>query len=162
MSLISRLLSSILLICALLASFLCLAADRLFELSTVTDLFGHRISRLEQERKSELMTRDTESSLARLGSKDRIAESLIRGELSVVDAAALYRSLYDDPRAWRHPHRPKPKHDDGETWCREVVEWTVTKVSMERSAREAEVLQRRFETELREQLVSHGMLRLTN
>jgi hypothetical protein len=160
MSLISRSFSSFVLLSALLSSFLCLAADKLIDLGIVTDQFGNRVSLLDLERTGDRMACETQSSLARCRSKDKIADSLIHGDLPLLEAAALYRSLYDDPRSWRHPQRPRPGHEDGETWCREVIEWTVTKVYMEKSPSEAKTLQRRLQAELQDLLNSHSTLEL--
>jgi hypothetical protein len=160
MNFMGRMLSAFFICLAMLFTLTSLSAEWLFELGTVTDQFGNRVSLLDLERKGEQIANETQTSLERVLSKERVAESLTTGELTLVEAAALFRSMYDDPKAWHHPQRRRPGREDGEAWCREVIEWTVTKVRIDQSPSQADAVRQRLEMELQEQQTYHGTVRL--
>jgi hypothetical protein len=54
----------------------------------------------------------------------------------------------------------RPGYDDGERWCRLVIEWTEKHVRFRYSPNRAEVVCRRLERELREHLQRHGTVKL--
>ena len=101
-----------------------------------------------------------QTSIERLGSKETAIGALIRGEMTLLEAAALFRSLYEDPKAWHHPQLSRPSHEDGESWCRIVIEWTESKLRDEQSASQADAVRRRLEAELQHELASHGTVKL--
>lgn len=160
MNFMSRMLSGFFVVTCLLLTFTSLSAEWLFELGPMTDRFGNRISLLELQRKDEQMSRELHMSIEHLRYKDTVAEALHRGKITLIDAAAMFRSLYEDPKAWHHPRRPRPGREDGEIWCREVIDWTETKVRLEQSPCHADALRRSLEAELQQQLTYHGTVKL--
>lgn len=160
MNLMSRILGFLLSITALLLTFSSLFADRFLEQWTVTDQYGNRVALIDLQRRGEQMARGCQTTLERARCKDIIAESLCQGKMTVVEAAAAFRSLYEDPQSWHHPHRPRPDHEDGATWCHQVIEWTVMKVSLEQSSSQADAVRQRLERELQEQLADGGSIKL--
>lgn len=162
MSLTRHMLNSGLLLIALLLTYSSFVADKLFELCKAMDVFVDDVSLLDLRHKDEQMTQQSRIALERMRSKDRIAESLILGDLPLAEAAALFRSLYDDSKSWCHPDRPRPGHEDSATWCREVMDWTVNKVRIERSPSQADALQQRLEEEFQEQVTKCERVQLHN
>lgn len=160
MNLMSRILGFLLPITALLLTFSSLFADRLLEQWTITDQFGNHVALIDLQRKGERMSRGCQTTLERARCKDIAAESLCQGEMTLVEAAAFFRFLYEDPQEWHHPHRPRPDHEDGATWCHQVIEWTVMKVSLEQSPSQADAVRQRLERELQEQLADCGSVAL--
>lgn len=160
MVLTSRLLSSLTVLIALLLTFASLPSESLLDLWYTTDQFGNRISLLEAQRRGEQLSREVQATVARLAIKDRIAEALRSDKMTLIEAAACFRSLYEDPKSWHHPHRPCPSHDDGESWCREVIEWVYRSVRIEQSPDRASTMRQRLEEELQEELEYNGVVTL--
>jgi hypothetical protein len=160
MDFMSRLLSGLFLFTALLLTLASFSAEWLFEFCAITDQHGNHVSLSDLQRKGDRMTRDVQISLDRLGSKETAVGALIRGEMSLLEAAALFRSLYEDPKAWHHPLLPRPSREDGESWCRVVIEWTESKLRDEQSASQASAVRQRLEAELQSELASHGTVKL--
>lgn len=148
----SRLLRGLFVLFALLLTFASLCVDWLLEIGTVTDRYGNAVSLLESRRKGEQLTREAQAALERIRVKERIAEALLNDEMTLLEAAACFRSLHEDPRTWHHPFRPRPQRDDREGWCREVIAWIETKVRVEQSPSQADAVRQWLEAELQEQL----------
>ncbi len=130
------------------------------ELCAPIDPSGNQMSLLESQRKSERLTREVEDTAERIRMKETVVESLLTGDMTLLEAASWFRSLHHDARTWHHPQRPRPEHDDAEAWCREVIEWTDCKVRFEQSPSRAEAVCQRLENELRQQRQRSGGLRL--
>jgi hypothetical protein len=160
MSLITRALAGLCVVTAPLLTFAGVSAEWLYEQCTIADRFGNRISLFELQRRNEQMSRKLQVSIEHFHSKDTVAEALYRDQISLVEAAARFCSLYDDPKSWHHPHHPRPGRDDGETWCREVIDWMETKVRIEESSCRANAVRQRLEAELQQQLTYHGSVKL--
>ena len=160
MKFMSRLLSSLSVLTALLLTLTSLPPEWLSDLCSPTDQFGNRISLYEAQRAAEQLSRETEATVARLTVKDRVAEALTSGKMTLFEAAVCFRSLYEDPRSWHHPHRPRPEHEDGESLCREAIDWTETSVRLMQSPDRADTLRQRLEAELQEQLECYGLVTL--
>jgi len=158
--LVSRLLSSLVVFTALLLTVSSLSAEWLFEQCTITDQSGNRVTLLDLERKGEQITRDVQTSIEHLQAKEMAADALFRGEITLLDAAVLFRSLYEDPKSWHFPQRSRPGRDDGEGWCRVAIEWTETRIRDEQSSRQADALRQRLEAELQQHLAYYGTVKL--
>jgi hypothetical protein len=156
MNLMNCMLSGLFVLTALLLTFFSLSAEWLLELYTPTDPFGNCISLLESQRQGEQLSHETQLVVERIHLKDAAVEKLLRGEMTLIEAAAWFRSLHDDTRTWRHPFYPRPEHDDGESWCREVINWAETKMHAEHWASHADAMRQRLEAELQEQLECYG------
>jgi hypothetical protein len=111
---------------------------------------------LDAQSKRAQLASEANSTFERLQVKSRIAEALRNGEMRLIDAAAYFRSLHEDPRSWRYPNRPRPEQGDAEAWCRLVIEWTLRNGSNETPASQLEALQQRLETELQKHLGGRG------
>jgi hypothetical protein len=159
MHLISQLLSSLFVITALLFSLLSSPADWMVELGAPADFSG-RLRSLQ--RSGEQLSHHCQWTLVCMAVKERIAAALTSGEMTLIEAATCFRSLYEDPQSWHHPNRPRPQLDDGESWCREVIEWLDNSVRIIHSSDEADALRRRLEEELQEQLEYFGVVRLAH
>lgn len=160
MKLMSSLLSGLLVLTALLIAFTSFVLDEMVELYAPIGLDGNRISLLENQRKGELLSREAEITYRRIRSKAQIVEALRSGEISLSEAAGGFRALHEDPRSWHNPLYPRPVHDDGLSWCREVIEWATSTVCVERSYTEAESMRQHLEAELQEQLDYLGSVTL--
>ncbi len=162
MDLMSRALSFFFVLTLVLLTCTSLSAEWLFELGTITDRFGNRVSLSDLERKDEQISRELRRTIEHLCAKDAIAEALYRGELSLIDAAVLFRSLHEDRRSWHDPQRPRPRLDDGAAWCREVIDWTAMKIDIEHSSCQADAVRQSLEAELQAHLADHGSVKLTD
>jgi hypothetical protein len=160
MNLINRSFSSLVVFTALLLTFCSLAVEWLFELYPTTDQNGNRVTLFDLHRKGDQITRDVQTSIEHVHSKEMAADALFRGEITLFDAAVLFRSLYEDPKSWYDPQRSRPRRDDGEGWCRLVIEWTETRIRDEQSPSQADALRQRLEAELQRQLACHGSVKL--
>lgn len=152
MSLSSRLLSGLLGGTALLLTFASLSAEWMIEACMVTDSTGQRISLLEAHRKGQRLTREVQEALERGRTKDRIADMTVSGEMSLLEAAAWFRSLHQDPRSWNDFAHPRPGEHEGKAWCLAVIDYVEAKTRYEQSASQAEVVQQRLQAELQAQL----------
>lgn len=156
MNVMGRALNGFFFLTALLLTFTSLPAEQLSELCALTEPKADRITLGEARRRAEYLTRVTQSLNEREGCKLKIAEALSNGHLPLVDAAACYRSLYEEPEMWRNPDHPCPQHDDGESWCREVIQWTERDALFEQLSDHSDDLHQRLEEELKEQLECNG------
>jgi hypothetical protein len=152
MNLASRVLISFFVLIAVLLTCTSLSRERLFDLCTYTDQFGNRISLFEVLRNSEQLNREVRSTIEFTCSKGQIVEDLLSGERTLIETAIRFRALYEDARNWHDPDRPRPAPEDGESWCREVIEWAVAKTWHEQSPSQAEALRQRLEEELQDYL----------
>jgi hypothetical protein len=160
MNIFNRSLRSLVVITALLLTFSSLSAEWLFELYTTSDSSGNRVTLFELRRKGDQITRDVQTSIEHVHSKEMAADALFRGEITLFDAAVLFRSLYEDSKSWYDPQRSRPRRDDGEGWCRLVIEWTEMRIRDEQSPSQADALRQRLEVELQRQLACHGTVKL--
>ncbi len=157
----SRTLPGFFMLAALLLGFAGLSAEWLVELCS-PDPFGERISLFEELRKWEQLSREEQATAKRIRIKVMVAKKLMSGEMTLFEAAAWLRSLYEEPQAWLNPACPRPGHDDGERWCRLVIDWGEKHVFSKYSPGRADVLCRRLERELREHLQCHGIVKLSD
>jgi hypothetical protein len=160
MVLVSRLLSSLFVVIALLLTLASLPSEWLLDLCAPTDQFGNRISLIEAQRRGKQLSREVKAAIARLEIKDRITEALMGDKMTLIDAAVCFRSLYEDPKSWHHPYRPRPEPDDAESWCIEVMNWTEMRVRLTHSLDQAEALRQRLEAELQEQMDRYSIVTL--
>jgi hypothetical protein len=97
--------------------------------------------------------------LERMKAKDAIAEDLIAGKLTLVEAAARVRDLPDGMPGWMNLLPPEELGaNDDETLCRHVIGWAQT-VLADRPEKAAAV-GRRLDAELREHVKRHGTVTL--
>lgn len=156
----SRMLGSICVLAALLLTSISLPADWLVKVGVRIGQFGDIQSLLDEQSKGQKLASEARFSYERVFAKGRIAEALLNREMSLIDAAACFRALHEDLRSWHHPLRARPEYQDGEAWCREVIEWSENYISNDLSTGQAEVLRRRLETELQAHLIRHGSVTL--
>ena len=160
MDFMSRMLSGLVVFAVLLLTLASLSAEWLFEFCIITDQQGSRVSVSDLQRKGDRIMRDVQTSLDRLHSKDAVADVLIRGDTTLFEAAAFFRSLHEDAMSWHNPLLQRPRRDDGESWCRIVIAWTESKLRDEKSASQADVVRQRLEAELQRELATHGAVKL--
>jgi hypothetical protein len=160
MTLTNRLFSSLVVLTALSLTFFSLSAEWLFELYPITDQSGNRVTLFDLYRKGDQITREVQISIEHTHSKEMAADALFRRETTLLDAAVLFRSLYEDPKSWHDPQRSRPRRDDGEGWCRFVIEWTDMKIRDEQSPTQADALRQRLEAELQRHLACQGTVKL--
>jgi hypothetical protein len=158
MNLMGRVFNGFLVLSALLFAVSSIPAEQLSELCALADRSGRLKPLREVWRQREKLFRMRRSIAERECCKQKIAEALNSGQLSLIEAAAYFRSLYEDPDSWPNPRRPRPQHDDGESWCREVIDWMEKDPFSERSSGEAGALHQRLEEELQEQLDCNGFV----
>lgn len=157
---LSRMLSGFFAATALLLTFSNIPAESLLGLCEFNGPSGVRMTLHDEQCKGEHLSHLAQSSVERVACKDRIAEELNSGEMPLIEAAACFRVMYEDPKSWNHPSRPRPAADDAEGWCREVIEWTEMRTRVERSPGVADALRRRLEAELQEQKECQGSVTL--
>lgn len=160
MNFMSRLLSGVLLCTALLLTVASLSAEWLIDLCAPLDPYGNRMDLFELQRKGEQLSHEVQVTIERVQTKDTIIEQLVSGEMTLIEAAAWFRSLHEDPRTWHNPRNPRPEHDEGERWCYVVMDYAGTKVQCERSESQADALRQRLEAELQELVECHGAVKL--
>lgn len=160
MRLMSRLLSSFFVFTGVLVILSSLSVDWLFELYAPTDRFGNRISLIENQRKGEQLSRELAISKERINAKDVAVDALLDGEISLFEAAACFRSLHNDARTWHNALCPRPAFDDGESWCRLVIDWAAVTVHCSYSDSQSLVVRQRLEAELQEEKQRQGAVRL--
>jgi hypothetical protein len=156
---LSRLLSGFFVIVAVLLTVASLSADWVLEAWTVTDSTGNRISLLEAHRQGERLTREVHAVQERTSAKERISDMVADGQMSLIEAAAWFRALHQEPKAWNALH-PRPGRGEGEGWCRMVVDWVEMRTRFERSPSQADALRDRLEAELCEHLEREGVVEL--
>lgn len=137
-----------------------LSIDSLLKGGFLSDSLGDCITLLEAQSKSERITREAKTTNRRVQAKAKIAEALQNGDMRLIDAAAYFRSLHEDPKSWHHPRRPRPDPRDIVGWCREVIAWTVNYTSPDLSPDQTAALRQRLEAELQEQLERSGAVTL--
>lgn len=162
MSFASRTLNSFFILPALLLTAASISVNCLWEGCMTTDQYGNRISLFELQRKSEKMLCETQTSLQRIRSKDRIAEALTAGKMTLVEAAAQFRSLYKDSNARLSSQQPPSVREEREAWCRKIIAWSVAKASAEQSPDRADALRQRLERELHAQRTYDSSMSLPN
>jgi hypothetical protein len=160
MSFMNRMLRGIFVFTALFLTCISLTADWLLERGALSDSFDNCISLIEAQRKGEEFQRETQVTHKRLQVKSRIAEALTNGEMRLIDAAAFFRAQHEDPMSWHHPFRRRPDLEDGEGWCREVIEWTVRYASAQESPSKADELRHRLQKDLQKLVDRNGTLAL--
>ncbi|MGH7227279.1 MAG: hypothetical protein ACRELF_29030, partial [Gemmataceae bacterium] len=160
MSFMSRLLSGLLLFAALLASLVSTTIEYLPDWCAPKDSFGRRISLSAEQRRRDQLDHAMQAMRAREDDKRVVAEELINGEMSLFEAAAWFRLIHETPPAWSDPCHPCPRHDDGEHWCRLVIDYTDIKVRYEKSPSQADTLSHQWEAALRKQRERHGAVNL--
>jgi hypothetical protein len=160
MSIMSRMLGSFLLLTTLLLTCINISAHWLFEGDSPADWFDECVSLVEAQRRGEQLSRQAQLTAERLRIKDEIVEALRKGQMTLIDAAAYFRSLHEDPKSWRYPNDPWPGPKEGESWCRVVIEWTDRYLSCQQSPGQTNALRQRLEAELQEQLKAHGAVTL--
>jgi hypothetical protein len=160
MTFMSRTLPGLFILAVLLLTFVCLPAEWLVELCSPTDRFGERISLLEELRKGEQLSRELQVEPERNHIKVMIVEKLLSGEMTLIEAATRFRSVYEEPQAWHDFNCARPRHDDGERWCQVVIDWADMHVPVQHSPARADALRRRLEQELCEHLKRHGTVKL--
>jgi hypothetical protein len=160
MDFMSRMLSGLFIFAALLLTLASLSAEWLFEVCLLTDQHGNRVSVFDLQRKGDQITREVQTSIERLDVKDKAVGALIRGKMTLLEAAALFRSLYEDPKSWHDLRCPRPRREDGENWCRVVIEWTASKLHDEQPSSQTDAVRQRLEAELQRELASHGTVKL--
>jgi hypothetical protein len=123
-------------------------------------LLGERVSLSGELRRGEQLARESQAMTERLHIKGMVIEELLSGKLTLFEAAAKFRSLDETPRARHNLDYPRPGRDDGERWCRLVIDWFKVDVRFSYSPTRADAVCRRLERELREHLQRHGTVKL--
>lgn len=148
----SRLFNGLFVLASLLLASTNLPAEWLLELCPLPNDYGECTSLLETQLHTEQMARLAQSSMERVYCKEKVAEALTSGKMSLLEAAACFRTLHEDPNSWRNPFSPRLEYNDGEGWCREVIQWTETRTRLMQSPYQADLLRDRLEAELQEQM----------
>ena len=156
MEFISRLLSGLFVLSALLLTLTSLSVDWVLELYAPMDQYGNRVSLLDLQRKTEQLSNEMAIAMDRIIRKEAVVHACMDGDMTLCEAAARFRTLHEDPRSWHHPSRPRPEFDDGESWCREVLKWAEIRVHFQRSDSQAHAVLERLETELEAQMECEG------
>jgi hypothetical protein len=150
MNLISQMLRSFIILTVLLLTFSSLSANWLFERGSLTDCLNNCMFLLEAQRKADQLGHEMEVSVNRVFVKAKVAEALAKGEMKLIDAAAVFRYLHEERNSWHALDRPLPDSQDAEAWCREAMEWAERYMRLDRSPSESPAFRQRSEPELQE------------
>jgi hypothetical protein len=156
MNYMSRMLRGFFVMTTLGLTCISFSASWLFERGALSDSFDACIALLEAQIRNEQLVREVQISTARAQAKGKVAEALKNGEMKLIDAAAYFCMLHEDPKSWHDPRRPRPDPQDIAGWCSEVIEWTEKYTSFVLSPGQVEALHQRLEKDLQEQLEKHG------
>ena len=130
------------------------------DLVVAKDRSGDPISmQVERDREARLEEQFEELN-ARIAAKDRIADRLLAGEMTLAEAAAYFGRLYERAGLRADALREYRGSSEGEILCRQVIAWVENKVRSEQSPEEAERVVRRLEAELRRHLAEQGTVEL--
>jgi hypothetical protein len=92
---------------------------------------------------------ETKVILRRMREKTEVIEELLRGELTLLEAAAWFRFLNDNPPDCPCPFREQfPGRSDGEKACRSVLRWLTTTVCDRGEQKPSSEVLARLQTEL--------------
>src|SRR5262249_23603605 len=95
----------------------------------------------------------------RITAKDQVADEVIAGRLTLVEAAARFRDLNAVPPDHPDPYRTTyPGGSDREKLCRQVISWVASATG--RAQAEARALVACLEAELEDLLGRHGTIEL--
>ena len=156
MNLMSRVLSGFFVASALLLTIASLSAEWVFDACTITDSCGNRISLLDAHRQGERLTLELQATMERIAVKEQIAGMVAEDEMSLIEAAAWFRSLHEKHGSQVNVLCHKAGQSEGEGWCREVIAYAENKARYEKSPSRAEALRQRLEAELQELLDCRG------
>lgn len=156
MNLMGRVLSGFFVASALLLTIASLSAEWVFDACTITDSCGNRISLLDAHRRGERLNCELQAIMERIGVKEKIVGMLAEDEMSLIEAAAWFRSLQENRGSQVNLLCHKPGQSEGEGWCREVISYAENKVLHEKSPDRANALRQRLEAELQELLDCRG------
>jgi len=93
---------------------------------------------------------------ARIEAKDAVVDRLLGGEIGLVEAAARFRQLNDNPPECPSDFRRVfPGDSDGEKACRQVIAWVQARVRSQRGQAQAEQAEKKYQREL-EALLARG------
>lgn len=99
--------------------------------------------------------------MRRVAAKNRVIDQLIAGEMTLVEAAAWFRYLNENPSRYRHDYRDWPGDSDEEKACRQVLSWAEVRVlSQAESKSQAAAMVQRLEDELEQTLRREGRVEL--
>jgi hypothetical protein len=97
----------------------------------------------------------------RLKEKERVVARLRAGELGLLEAAAWFRFLNDNPPEYPSAFRARyPGRSDGEKACRQVIAWVKTELYYTVPESQAASEVRRLEAELAALLAEHEHIEL--
>lgn len=156
MNFLSRVLSGFFVASALFLTIASLSAEWVFDACTITDSCGNRISLLDAHRRGERLNLELQATLERIAVKEQIAGMVAEDEMSLIEAAAWFRSLHEKHGAKVNMLCHNPSLSAGENWCREVIAYAENKVLYQKSPSRADAIKQRLEAELQEILDCGG------
>jgi hypothetical protein len=114
-----------------------------------------------QERRSEDLGQRQEVTRRRIEAKQAVTRQLVDGRLTLLEAAAWFRYLNENPSDCQDPYRYTwPGDSDGEKLCRQVIGWAEVEVRERSSPSQADEKTRLLEAELGGHLARDGTVRL--
>jgi hypothetical protein len=86
---------------------------------------------------------------ARIEAKDAVVDRLLAGEITLLEAAAWFRQVCDNPPDYRVDFRRNFAGDsDGEKACRHVIAWVNARVWSLHGQAQAELAEQKYQREL--------------
>jgi hypothetical protein len=156
----SRLLAAAGLLVGLAACLLCLAPQALRPLGLDFGDLPALYRRLEEShRRREELDHRREVLLRRIAAKEQVVAELVAGRLTLLQAAARFRDLKEEPPDMADPPGYPCGCSEGERLCREVMAWADGWLA-ERAPQRAAAVAARLEAELRRHRDRAGMVRL--
>jgi hypothetical protein len=99
--------------------------------------------------------------IRRIAGKQRVVERLLEGELSLLEAAATFRSLSDNPPEFPCPFRlGTPGRSDGEKACQHLIRWLESYLLSRITRSQATEIVCRYQAELDALLVENEEITL--
>jgi hypothetical protein len=113
-----------------------------------------------EEQRAEALRRLHDIARRRLAAKEQVIRRLLDGQLTLLEAAAWFGYVSDNPPDC--PERCCVQRNDsrGEKLCRQVIGWAGTKARERMSWSEAAEIVRSLEAELNDHLARHGTVKL--
>jgi hypothetical protein len=114
-----------------------------------------------QAQRSDELAQRQDVTRRRIEAKQKVIRQLVEGRLALLEAAAWFRYLNENPSDCQDGYRTAwPGHSDEEKLCRQVIGWVEVEVRERSSLSQAEEMTRRLEAELDGHLARDGAVKL--
>jgi hypothetical protein len=114
----------------------------------------------EQRKRSEKLDYEHEVLVERIKAKREVTRRLVRGELTLLEAAAWFEHCNDNPPDCPQKEWLGPNQSRGEYLTRQVIHWVRVELDEKLPPTQVEERIRKLETELQNHITQFGTVRL--